>query len=173
MEQSKRHQGRNAEYLVWSLSSVNFFIPIICYSFLTINMKHKQHEAMEFMKQGTLQVQVKEEAEYFINHNPPCFVGLLDLLRTGKLYIPPNIPDKLLFHEVLFYGLLDKVRIGRWGTFNENRLQLASSVSGCTHGDGTTIRADPNSQRCVSHDSMVHVYDWMLEAHPPIILDFQ
>ncbi|KAG6469586.1 hypothetical protein ZIOFF_070516 [Zingiber officinale] len=118
-------------------------------------------------------VQQSKEAKYFINRNSPSFVELLDLLRTGELYIPPNIPDKLLFREALFYGLLDKVRIGRWGAFNGNRLQLVSSVSGCTHGDGTAIHADPNDQRCVSHDSMVHVYDWMLESHPPIILDFQ
>lgn len=113
------------------------------------------------------------EAEYFIDRNPACFAVLLDLLRAGELHIPSNMPEKLLFREALFYGLLDKVRAARWGAFDGNRLQLAGSVSGRAPGDGTAIRAGPDGGCCVAHGSMVHVYDWMLEAHPPISLDFQ
>ncbi|KAG6486117.1 hypothetical protein ZIOFF_054687 [Zingiber officinale] len=55
-------------------------------------------------------VQQPEEAEYFINCNPTCFARLLNLLLTGKLHIQPNMTEKLLFHEALFYGLLNKLR---------------------------------------------------------------
>ncbi|KAG6519335.1 hypothetical protein ZIOFF_022828 [Zingiber officinale] len=98
-------------------------------------------EAIETGRQLTVGL---EEAEYFINHNLTCFVKLLNLLCTGELRIPPNIPEKLLFREALFYSLLDKVRVSRWGTFDGNHLKLASSQSNCTPGDETVIRADPN-----------------------------
>lgn len=112
-------------------------------------------------------------AEYFVDRNPRCFAVLLDLLRTGHLHIPPNLPDKLLFQEAAYYGLLDHVRAARWGTFDGNRLGLAGSVAGRAPGDGTAIRASPDGGCCVAHGSMVHIYDWMLEEHPPVSLNYQ
>ncbi|KAL0427781.1 UNVERIFIED_CONTAM: BTB/POZ domain-containing protein [Sesamum latifolium] len=111
--------------------------------------------------------------EHFIDRNPDCFAVLLDLLRTGELYIPSNVPEKLLYREALFYGLLDHVRAAKWGPFDGNMLRLARSVRGLAPGDGTAIRAGPDGGCCVAHGSMVHVYDWMLEEHPPISLDYQ
>lgn len=111
--------------------------------------------------------------EYFIDRNPDCFAVILDLLRTGELYIPANIPEKLLYREALFYGLLDHVRSAKWGQFDGNRLQLSESITGQAPGDGTAIRAGPDGGCCVAHGSMVHVYDWMLEEHAPITLDYQ
>ncbi|GMP35696.1 hypothetical protein CsSME_00008048 [Camellia sinensis var. sinensis] len=35
------------------------------------------------------------------------------------------------------------------------------------------IRAGPDGRCCVVHGSMVHVYDWMLEEHSLINLDYQ
>lgn len=111
--------------------------------------------------------------EYFIDRNPACFGVLLDLLRSGELNVPINIPNKLLYREALFYGILDHVRAARWGAFDGDRLQLAGTVSGRAPGDGTAVRASPDGGCCIAHGSMVHVYDWMLEEHPPISLDYQ
>ncbi|XP_051149454.1 BTB/POZ domain-containing protein At4g30940-like [Andrographis paniculata] len=111
--------------------------------------------------------------EHFIDRNPNCFAVLLDLLRTGELYLPPDIPEKLLYREAMFYGLLDHVRAAKWGPFDGNLLHLTQSVSGRAPGDGTAIRAGPDGGCCVAHGVMVHVYDWMLEEHPPISLDYQ
>ncbi|XP_059635584.1 BTB/POZ domain-containing protein At2g24240-like [Cornus florida] len=111
--------------------------------------------------------------EHFIDRNPDCFAVLLDLLRTGELYIPSHIPEKLLYREAMFYGLLDHVRSAKWGQFDGNRLRLSQSISGRAPGDGTAIRAGPDGGCCVAHGSMVHVYDWMLEEHPPLNLDYQ
>ncbi|KAI3771864.1 hypothetical protein L6452_03035 [Arctium lappa] len=111
--------------------------------------------------------------EHFIDRNPDCFSILLDLLRTGNLYIPPHVPQKLLYREAMFYGLMDHVRSAKWGQFDGNRLQPSNSVTGRAPGDGTAIRASPDGGCCVAHGSMVHIYDWMLEEHPPINLDYQ
>ncbi|KAL7237531.1 hypothetical protein ACSBR2_003769 [Camellia fascicularis] len=111
--------------------------------------------------------------EFFIDRNPDCFAILLDLLRTGELYIPSHIPEKLLYREAMFYGLLDHVRTAKRGQFNGNRLRFSRSKTGQAPGDGTAIRAGPDGGCCVAHGSMVHVYDWMLEEHPPINLDYQ
>ncbi|CAL5328125.1 unnamed protein product [Camellia sinensis] len=111
--------------------------------------------------------------EYYIDRNPDCFAVLLDLLRTGELCIPSNIPEKLIHREALFYGLLDHVRTAKWGQFDGNRLWFSQSVTGQALGDGTAIRAGPDGGCCAVHGSMVHVYDWMLEEHPPINLDYQ
>ncbi|KAJ7979615.1 BTB/POZ domain-containing protein [Quillaja saponaria] len=111
--------------------------------------------------------------EYFIDRNPDCFAVLLDLLRTGELYVPANIPEKLLYREALFYGLLNHVRSAKRGQFDGNRLRLCGSVTGQAPGDGTAIRAGPDGGCCVAHGSIVHVYDWMLDEHPPINLDYQ
>ncbi|XP_047327266.1 BTB/POZ domain-containing protein At2g24240 [Impatiens glandulifera] len=119
-----------------------------------------------------LQSQISGD-EHFIDRNPNCFAILLDLLRTGELFIPSNIPEKLLYREALFYGLLDHVRFAKWGRFDGNRLRLSKSVTGRAPGDGIAIRAGPDGGCCVAHGSMVHVYDWMIEEHPPINLDCQ
>lgn len=111
--------------------------------------------------------------EYFIDRNPNCFAVLLDLLRTGELCIPSHIPEKLLYREALFYGLMDHVRSAKWGPFDGNRLRFSKSVTGQAPGDGTAIRAGPHGGCCVAHGSVVHVYDWMLQEHPPINLDYQ
>lgn len=111
--------------------------------------------------------------EYFIDRSPDCFSVILDLLRTGELHIPPNMPEKLLYKEASYYGLLDHVRAAKWGQFDGNRLRLANSVAGRAPGDGTAIRAGPDGGCCVAHGSLVHVYDWMLQEHPPINLDYQ
>ncbi|KAF8389213.1 hypothetical protein HHK36_025906 [Tetracentron sinense] len=118
-------------------------------------------------------LQSSEVDEYFIDRNPACFSVLLDLLRTGELHIPTNIPEKLIYREALYYGLLDHVRASKFGQFDGNRLKLAMSVTGRAPGDGTAIRAGPDGGCCVADGSMVHVYDWMLEEHPPIHLNYQ
>ncbi|XP_068648531.1 BTB/POZ domain-containing protein At2g24240-like [Aristolochia californica] len=111
--------------------------------------------------------------EYFIDRNPSCFAILLDLLRTGDLHIPPHVPEKQLYMEASFYGLLDHVRASKWGSFDGNRLASSGCVNGRAPGDGTAIRAGPDGGCCVAHGSMVHVYDWLLEEHPPINLNYQ
>ncbi|XP_059637769.1 BTB/POZ domain-containing protein At2g24240-like [Cornus florida] len=111
--------------------------------------------------------------EYVIDRNPDCFAVLLDLLRTGELHIPSHIPEKLVYREALFYGLLDHVRSSKWGQFDGNRLRHSQSIMGRSPGDGTAIRAGPAGGCCVAHGSIVHVYDWMLEEHPPLNLDYQ
>ncbi|XP_040998569.1 BTB/POZ domain-containing protein At2g24240-like [Juglans microcarpa x Juglans regia] len=118
-------------------------------------------------------LQTDSSGEYFIDRNPDCFSILLDLLRTGELYIPVDIPEKLLYREALFYGLLAHVRSSKWGPFDGNRLRLSRSITGQAPGDGTAIRAGPDGGCCVAHGSMVHVYDWMLDEHASITLDYQ
>ncbi|KAG8065089.1 hypothetical protein GUJ93_ZPchr0004g38426 [Zizania palustris] len=110
-------------------------------------------------------------AEYFIDRNPACFAVLLDLLRTGSLHVPPQLPEKLLYREALYYGLLDHVRAARWGAFDGDRLLLAASVPGRAPGDGTAIRAAPDGGCCVAHGGAVHVYNWMLDERRPVSLD--
>ncbi|KAL1207157.1 BTB/POZ domain-containing protein [Cardamine amara subsp. amara] len=114
-----------------------------------------------------------EDSIHFIDRNSDCFSVLLDLLRTGDLNVPANITERLLHREASFYGLLDHVRAAKWGPFDGNRLRLSDSVKGSAPGDGTAIRAGPDGGCCVAHGSVVHVYDWMLEEHSPINLDYQ
>ncbi|KAL1221315.1 BTB/POZ domain-containing protein [Cardamine amara subsp. amara] len=114
-----------------------------------------------------------EDSIHFIDRNSDCFSVLLDLLRTGDLNVPANITERLLHREASFYGLLDHVRAAKWGPFDGNRLRLSDSVKGIAPGDGTAIRAGPDGGCCVAHGSVVHVYDWMLEEHSPINLDYQ
>ncbi|KAK7301396.1 hypothetical protein RJT34_12259 [Clitoria ternatea] len=96
-----------------------------------------------------------------------------DLLRTSELYILPNVSKKLLYREALYYGMLDHVRTAKLSPFNGNRLRLSRSLQGQATGDGTTIRVGPDGGCCVAHGSMVHVYDWMLEEHASLNLDYQ
>ncbi|KAI3950723.1 hypothetical protein MKW92_005247 [Papaver armeniacum] len=111
--------------------------------------------------------------EYFIDRNPECFSVLLDLLRTGELYVPPHIPDKLLYREALYYGLIDNVRTAKFCEFDCNRLKLTSSVKGQASGNCTAIRASPDGGCAVAHDRIVRLYDWMLEEYPTINLNYQ
>ena len=115
---------------------------------------------------------VNARGEYFIDRNPACFSVLLDLLRTGELHVPFNVPEKLLFREALFYGLLDHVRAAKRGPLDGNRLRLINSVNGSAPGDGIALRASPDGGCCVAHGAMVHVYNWMLDELPPITLDY-
>ncbi|CAN1328365.1 BTB/POZ domain-containing protein At2g24240 [Linum perenne] len=112
-------------------------------------------------------------AEFFIDRNPDCFAVVLDLLRTGDLNLPANVPERLLHREASFYGVLDHVRSAKWGAFDGNRLRHSKSVAGRAPGDGTAIRAGPDGGCAIAHGSVVHVYDWMMEEHPPLTLDYQ
>ncbi|KAI3955771.1 hypothetical protein MKW98_006131 [Papaver atlanticum] len=89
--------------------------------------------------------------EYFIDRNPDCFSVLLDLLRTGKLHVPPNVPEKLLYNEALFYGLLDNLRSAKWGRFDVNHLEVTSSVRCRPPRDWSAIRASPDGVISSSH----------------------
>ncbi|KAI3955700.1 hypothetical protein MKW98_006060 [Papaver atlanticum] len=111
--------------------------------------------------------------EYFIDRDPECFPILLNLLRTGKLHVLPSIPEKLLYEEALYYGLLDNVRSAKWGRFDGNKLKLTSSVKGPALHDCTAIRASPDGGCAVAHGSIVHVYNWMLEEREPLNLDYR
>ncbi|KAI3929420.1 hypothetical protein MKW92_010447 [Papaver armeniacum] len=111
--------------------------------------------------------------EYFIDRNPDCFSVLLDLLRTGDLYVPPHVPDKLFYREALYYGLLDNVKSAKWGNFDSNRLTLTSSVKGRPPHDWSAVRASPDGGCAVAHGSIVRLYNWMLEEHAPLNLNYQ
>ncbi|KAH0774394.1 hypothetical protein KY290_011531 [Solanum tuberosum] len=106
--------------------------------------------------------------EHFIDRNPNYFGVLLDLLRTGELYIPPKIDKKHLYREALYYGIEEHLRLAKWGPFDGNRLRLAESITAPTVGKADKIRASPNSWCCVVRDNMVNVYNWMLEEQPTI-----
>ncbi|KAI3955773.1 hypothetical protein MKW98_006133 [Papaver atlanticum] len=111
--------------------------------------------------------------EYFIDRDPDCFSVLLNLLRTGELYVPPHIPDRLFYREALYYGLLDHVRTAKICKFDCNWLKLKSSVSDQAPDDWTAVRASPDGGCAVAHGGVVRVYNWMLEEHPPLNLDYQ
>ncbi|KAI3880863.1 hypothetical protein MKW92_026822 [Papaver armeniacum] len=111
--------------------------------------------------------------EYFMDRNPECFSVLLDLLRTDELHVPPHIPEKLFYREALYYGLLDNVRIAKWGRLNGNKLKLTSSVQGPAPHGCTAIRASPDGGFAVAHGSIVHVYNWMLEERDTLNLDYR
>lgn len=113
-----------------------------------------------------------EQGEYFIDRNPAYFAVLLDFLRTGELHIPPNMSEKALYREALYYGLIESIHMSRWGRLDGNRVELASSVRGRATGDATAIRADGHGGCCVAHGSMVHVYDWTMEELPPLSLHY-
>ncbi|WMV60222.1 hypothetical protein MTR67_053607 [Solanum verrucosum] len=114
--------------------------------------------------------------EHFIDRNPDYFGVLLDLLRTGELYIPPKIDKKFLYRDAEYYGILDHVKSAECDTFDGNRLRLAKSITGLLVGDGKftpAIQAGPNGWCCVSQGSVAHVYDLILEEHPTINLDYR
>ncbi|KAI3897929.1 hypothetical protein MKW92_009600 [Papaver armeniacum] len=111
--------------------------------------------------------------EYFIDRNPDCFSVLLDLLGTGELYVPPHIPEKLLYREAHYYGLLEHVKAAKFCKLDCNRLRLGSSVRGQASGNCTAISASPNGGCAVAHSRVVRLYDWTLEEHPPINFNYQ
>ncbi|KAI3937585.1 hypothetical protein MKW92_038804, partial [Papaver armeniacum] len=111
--------------------------------------------------------------EYFIDRNPDCFSVLLDFLRTGELYVPPHVPEKLLYREALYYGLLDHVRTAKKSKFDANWLELKSSVRDPARNSWTAVRASPDGGCAVADGGVVRIYDWMLEEHPPLNLDYQ
>ncbi|KAI3955772.1 hypothetical protein MKW98_006132 [Papaver atlanticum] len=54
-----------------------------------------------------------------------------------------------------------------------NRLNLISSVNGHPPRDWSAIRAGPDGGCAVAHGNIVRVYNWMLEEHAPLNLDYQ
>ncbi|KAI3880971.1 hypothetical protein MKX03_007817, partial [Papaver bracteatum] len=133
-----------------------------------------RHSVFGAMFDGQWNLQPREtEEEYFVDRDPECFSVLLNLLRTGKLHVPPSIPEKLLYEEALYYGLLDNVRTAKWGRLVGNQLNLTSSVRGRSPHGWTAIRASPDGGCAVGNGSMVHIYNWMLEEHAPLNLDYR
>ncbi|KAI3893085.1 hypothetical protein MKX03_035875 [Papaver bracteatum] len=126
-----------------------------------------------FDDEWNLQPKRDENEEYFIDRNPDCFSVLLDLLRTGELYVPSHIPEKLFYREALYYGLLHNVRTAKTCKLDSNRLKLTSSVRGQDPGNCSAIRASPDGGCAVAHGGIVHVYDWMLEEYPSLHLEYQ
>ncbi|XP_026430872.1 BTB/POZ domain-containing protein At2g24240-like [Papaver somniferum] len=109
--------------------------------------------------------------EYFIDPDPKCFSVLLNLLRTVKLHVPLNMPEKFVYEEALYYGLLENVKAAKWGRFDGNKLELKSSVKGPPPHDCTAIRASPDGGCAVAHGSIVDVYNWILEEQQPLNLN--
>lgn len=111
--------------------------------------------------------------EYFIDRNPDYFSLLLDFLRTGELHVPPDMSQKALYREALYYGLMDRVHSAAWAhSLDGNRIRLATSIHGKATGHTTAIRAAQDGGCCVAHGSMVHVYDWTMEELQPLNLDY-
>ncbi|KAF7100080.1 hypothetical protein CFC21_101637 [Triticum aestivum] len=111
--------------------------------------------------------------EYFIDRDPACFASLLDMLRTGELHVPAGVPERVLFREANYYGLLDRVRAARIGELDLKRVRLAASVPpGRVTADRPIVRAAPDGGCCVTHthDTTVRVYNWMLEERRPVCL---
>lgn len=106
---------------------------------------------------------------HFIDRSPECFAVLLDLLRTNDLS-SSAVPDRALYREAAFYGLLPLVRTAKWGPFDPERLRRSVSVASLAPGDGTALCASPSGGCCVAHGSVVHVYDWTMDHRPPIHL---
>ncbi|KAM3299876.1 hypothetical protein ACQJBY_041056 [Aegilops geniculata] len=109
--------------------------------------------------------------EYFIDRDPACFASLLDMLRTGELHVPAGVPDRVLFREANYYGLLDRVRASRIGELDLDRARLAASVPpGRAPVACPAVRAAPDGGCCVTHGPIVRIYNWMLEERRPVCL---
>ncbi|KAF6991690.1 hypothetical protein CFC21_008749 [Triticum aestivum] len=109
--------------------------------------------------------------EYFIDRDPACFASLLNMLRTGELHVPAGVPERMLFQEASYYGLLDRVRATRIGELDLSRTRLAASVPpGRAPVDRPAVRAAPDGGCCVTHGPIVRVYNWMLEERQPVCL---
>ncbi|KAI3863522.1 hypothetical protein MKX03_002425 [Papaver bracteatum] len=96
--------------------------------------------------------------EYFIDRNQDCFSVLLDLLRTGELHVPPHVPEIFFYRDALYYGLLDNVSVRK---------------NGHPPRGWSAIRASPDGGCAVAHGKIVRVYNWMLEEHALLNLDYQ
>ncbi|XP_037442823.1 BTB/POZ domain-containing protein At2g24240-like [Triticum dicoccoides] len=106
--------------------------------------------------------------EYFIDRDPACFASLLNMLRTGELHVPAGVPERMLFQEASYYGLLDRARATRIGELDLSRTRLAASVPpGRAPVDRPAVRAAPDGGCCVTHGPIVRVYNWMLEERQP------
>ncbi|VAH22456.1 unnamed protein product [Triticum turgidum subsp. durum] len=109
--------------------------------------------------------------EHFIDRDPVCFASLLNMLRTGELHVPAGVPERMLFREASYYGLLDCIRAARIGEFDLDRARLVTSVPpGRAPMARPVIRAAPDGGCCVTHGPVVRVYNWMLEEPLPICL---
>ncbi|XP_037462394.1 BTB/POZ domain-containing protein At2g24240-like [Triticum dicoccoides] len=109
--------------------------------------------------------------EYFIGRDPACFASLLNMLRTGELHVLAVIPERMLFQEASYYGLLDHVRAARIGELNLDRVRLAASVPpGRRPVACPAVRAAPDGGCCVKHGPIMRVYNWMLEERQPVCL---
>ncbi|XVF82220.1 hypothetical protein PTKIN_Ptkin16aG0027700 [Pterospermum kingtungense] len=124
---------------------------------------------------GALIFDDNDNWDLITDRDPDCFAVLLNLLRTGDLYIPDNVPERLLYREAIFYGLVDHVRSAMWDPLDGNRLKLSKSQSVTRYGAATrtAIRAGQAGGCCVADGRMVRVFDGMLEEQPPINLDYQ
>ncbi|KAM3194495.1 hypothetical protein ACQJBY_070892 [Aegilops geniculata] len=110
--------------------------------------------------------------EYFIDRDPACFASLLDMLRTGELHVPAGVPERVLFREANYYGLLDRVRAARIGELDLERVRLAASVPPeRVPVDHPVVRAAPDGGCCITHTythgTTARVYNWMLEQRRP------
>lgn len=126
--------------------------------------------------------------ELFIDRNPAYFSVLLDLLRTGELDIPPEMSEKALFREALYYGLEDQVRAAAEPEpLDGHTLRHTTTIRGHYHppasgphdayvvGAPGSIRAGPDSDGgcCVARGCLVRVYDWMLEQQAILSLNLE
>ncbi|KAI3864351.1 hypothetical protein MKX03_024192, partial [Papaver bracteatum] len=73
----------------------------------------------------------------------------------------------------MFYGLEDQIRYAKVGNFNGNLLKMKNSVRGQTLGKWSAVRASPIGGFAVNHDKLVRVYDWLLEEHSTLNIDYQ
>jgi len=56
--------------------------------------------------------------EYFFDRNPSCFAAILDWYRTKRLLIPEEIPLKMFYRELTFWGCpAESVRGYKWSFF--------------------------------------------------------
>nr|XP_020147394.1 BTB/POZ domain-containing protein At2g24240-like [Aegilops tauschii subsp. strangulata] len=113
--------------------------------------------------------------EYFIDRDPACFASLLDMLRTGELHVPAGVPERALFREANYYGLLDRVRAARIGELDLERVRLAASVPPeRVPVDHPVVRAAPDGGCCITHTythgTTARVYNWMLEQRRTVCL---
>ncbi|KAI5020082.1 hypothetical protein ZWY2020_044970 [Hordeum vulgare] len=124
---------------------------------------------------GTLLEHQRRQGRARILHRPRP--GLLRLAprhapqRTGELHVPAGVPDRVLFREANYYGLLDRARAARIGELDLDRARLAASVPpGRAPVACPAVRAAPDGGCCVTHGPIVRVYDWMLEERRPVCL---
>ncbi|KAM7263083.1 hypothetical protein ACFE04_000766 [Oxalis oulophora] len=92
------------------------------------------------------QRKIQEEEVFFIDRNPDCFAVLLDLLRTGDLHIPSNVPEKLLYREALeniVISACEKLgsRDGGMGLFGSSNGELKYKFEVCHDNQAKSFAA--------------------------------